>query len=247
MSPKNRCSIPLLFSMLLLALAGCKKAAGSSCSKGDSKCQDKTTQLVCEDGKLIPTPCQGPSGCLESELGVSCDIKGNAPGSRCGRDDEGAAACVEEHKMIACRGGEYRSVPCRGPKGCETESDRAMCDTSIGAANDPCKDEGSKACTTDGKDALACTLGEMQFVYHCRGPEGCASKDGQLECDMSVAALKDPCDKKMEGATACNTDGSGTVICKGGSFVLDEKCKSGTRCSSKAGSIECVREAKGDE
>jgi hypothetical protein len=29
--------------------------------------------------------------------------------------------------------------------------------------------------------------------------------------------------------------------------VLDEKCKSGTRCSSKAGSIECVREAKGDE
>ena len=74
----------------------------------------------------------GPGGCLQSELGVSCDIKGNAPGTRCGRDDEGAAACVEEHKMIACRGGQYRSVPCRGPKGCETEGDHAMCDTAIG-------------------------------------------------------------------------------------------------------------------
>ena len=58
--------------------------------------------------------------------------------------------------------------------------------------NDPCKDEGSKACTTDGKDALACTLGEMQLVHHCRGPEGCALKDGQLECDMSVARAQGP-------------------------------------------------------
>jgi hypothetical protein len=82
----------------------------------------------------------------------------------------------------------------------------------------------------------------MQLAHYCRGPEGCASNNGQLECDMSVAALKDPCGKKMEGATACNVDGSGTVICKGGLFVLDEKCKAGTRCSSKAGSIECVKE-----
>jgi hypothetical protein len=240
--PINRWLYPLVFPLVLLGGASCKKAAGSSCSKGDSKCQDKATQLVCEDGTLIATPCQGPAGCLESELGVTCDIKGNAPGTRCGRDDEGAAACVEEHRMIACRGGQYRSVPCRGPKGCETEGDRSMCDTSIGAVNDPCKDEGSKACSSDGKDALACILGEMQFIYHCRGPDGCASKDGQLECDMSVAVLQDPCDKKMEGATACNTDGSGTVICKSGKFVIDEKCKAGTRCSSKAGSIECVKE-----
>src|SRR6187549_1955300 len=107
--PTIRCFASLFLSLYLLAGTSCKKAVGSTCSKGESKCQDKTTQLVCEDGKLIATPCQGPAGCLESELGVSCDIKGNAPGSRCGRDDESAAACVEEHKMIACRGGQYRS------------------------------------------------------------------------------------------------------------------------------------------
>jgi len=228
--------------LVLLAVSGCKKGVGSSCNEKDSKCQDRNTQLVCDEGRLIATPCQGPGGCTEdTELGVSCDIKGNAPGTPCGSVDEGAAACVEEHKMIACRGKQYRSVPCRGPKGCETSGDRAMCDTAIAEPADRCKDEGSKSCTSDGKDALACTLGEMQLIYHCRGPDGCSLKQGQLECDMSVATLGDPCDKKMEGATACNTDGSGTVICKSTKFVLDEKCKAGTRCSSKAGSIECVK------
>jgi hypothetical protein len=238
----HRWSLALCAGLILHGVSGCKKAVGSSCGQGDSKCQDRNTQLVCEDGKFIATPCQGPGGCAEdTEVGVSCDIKGNPPGAPCGSDDEGAAACVEEHKMIACRGRQYRAVPCRGPKGCESSGDHALCDTSIAESADPCKDENSKSCSSNGKDALVCTLGEMRFVYHCRGPEGCASKEGQLQCDMSIANLGDPCDKKMEGQIACNADGSGTVVCKTQKFLLDEKCKAGTRCSSKAGSIECVK------
>jgi hypothetical protein len=181
---------------------------------------------------------------VQNDEGVTCDIAGNPPGSPCAKAEEGAAACVEEHRMIACRGGQYRSVACRGPKGCENEGGHALCDASVAEPNDSCKEDGGKACTTDGKAVLACAGGEMKLLYHCRGPLGCESKSGKLECDMSSARLDDPCDKSMEGKNACAVDGSSIVVCKGGKFVVDEKCKSGKRCASAGGSIECAREEK---
>jgi hypothetical protein len=229
-------------SMALAVLAvACKKEVGSSCGDGESRCVNRKTQLVCDDGKFIAIECMGPGGCVQDDKSVTCDFSGNPPGSPCAKGEEGAAVCVEEHRMIACRAGQFRSVPCRGPKGCENEHGHAMCDTSIGAPSDPCKEQGNKACSADGKDVLACTSGEMAIIYHCRGPEGCSSKEGKLECDMSNASLDDPCEKSMEGKIACNTDLKGIVVCKGGKFVADESCKAGTRCSSKGGSIECAK------
>jgi hypothetical protein len=228
-----------LLAFCLVAGTGCKKKVGSSCEKGEARCQDRTTELVCEDGKFVATTCKGPGGCVENRESVTCDIAGNQPDSPCSKVEEGAASCVEEHRMIACRGGRYRSVPCRGPKGCENEEGKALCDTSIAEPTDPCKDEGLKACSQDGKDVLGCQHGEMQGLYRCRGPGGCESKSGKLECDMSIVGLDDPCDKTMEGKNACSMDGKSIAVCRGGKFVVDEKCKPGTRCNTKGSSLEC--------
>ena len=219
--------------------AGCKKRVGSSCEKGEARCVDRTTELVCEDGKFVETTCRGPGGCVENRESVTCDIAGNQPDSPCSKVEEGVASCVEEHRMIACRGGRYRSVPCRGPKGCANEEGKALCDTSIAVPTDPCKDDGLKACSQEGKDVLVCQTGEMQALYRCRGPAGCESKNGKLECDMSVVGLDDPCDKGMEGKNACSLDGKSIAVCRGGKFAVDEKCKAGTRCLTKGTSLEC--------
>jgi len=142
--------------------------------------------------------------------------------------------------MLACHGGLYAFVPCRGPSGCENVDGRPRCDLSIAEAGDPCPEENLKACAADGSEVLICKQHAMQRFYLCRGPNGCTSSGGKLNCDTSIAKLGDACDKKLEGqAFACTPDESQILVCKGGAFSTDEVCKAGQKCGAVGSSTKC--------
>jgi len=238
-------------TLLLLAaicapwLANCKPSVGSACDKGEARCVDAKRELVCQAGHFIESPCKGPGGCSSTPKGTSCDISGNKAGEPCSTDDEGAAICASQAGMLACHGGRYAIVPCRGARGCSNADGRALCDASIAEAGDACHDENLKACSGDGSQVLICKQHTMQRFYHCRGENGCVSSGGKLNCDTSIAKLGDACDKKLEGqAFSCTPDQREILVCKGGAFALDETCKAGHKCRVVATSTKCEKAAQ---
>ena len=234
-----RSSLLILSVLAVLWLSQCKPSAGSSCDKGEARCLDAKRELVCQAGHFIESPCSGPGGCRLTEKGTSCDFSANKPGDPCSVDDEGAATCSTKDGMLACRGGLYAFVACRGPRGCVNAEGRALCDTSVAEPGDACE-ENLKACAGDGSQVLICKQGKMQRFYLCRGANGCTSSAGKLNCDTSLAKEGDACDKKLEGqAFACSPDESQLLVCKGGAFVLDETCKLGQKCGLVAGNTKC--------
>lgn len=241
-----RPSPSLLLSLLLLLLvAGCRPSAGSSCNKGEARCLDPKRELLCQAGKMIESPCSGPSGCSTSDKGTSCDFSGNKPGDPCSSDDEGAATCTNTDAMLACHGGLYARVPCRGSRGCANAEGRALCDTSIAEPGDVCSDESSKACASDGSQVLICKQHTMQRFYLCRGENGCVSATGKLSCDTSIAKLGDACGKQLEGqAFSCTPDKTAILVCKGGAFMLDETCKAGQKCTLVGSATQCAKPTK---
>ncbi|HET7545843.1 MAG TPA: hypothetical protein VFK05_38510 [Polyangiaceae bacterium] len=236
-----RSTLLISSALAVLWLPQCKPSVGSSCDKGEARCLDAKRELVCQAGRFIESPCNGPEGCRTTEKGTSCDFSGNKPDDPCSADDEGAASCSGKDGMLACHGGVYVFVPCRGTRGCVTAEARALCDTSVGEPDDACAEENSKACAGDGSQVLICKQHRMQRFYLCRGANGCAAAPGKLNCDTSVAKLGDACDKKLEGqAFSCTPDETQILVCKGGAFVLDQTCKSGQKCGVVAGSTKCA-------
>ncbi len=234
----------MLLSLWCLCVS-CKPGVGSSCDKGEARCLDGQRELVCQAGKLIETACRGPHGCSFTEQGTSCDFSSDKPGDACSTDDEGAATCNGKVTMLACHGGVYGVVPCRGARGCELADGRAACDTSIAEPSDACRDEGTKACAADRSAVLVCKDHAMAQFYPCRGVNGCGSAAGKLSCDTSIAKLGDPCDKKLEGqAFACAVDGASLLVCKAGAFALDQTCKSGQKCLTDGSSSHCGKPDK---
>ncbi len=227
-------------ALLSLSLSNCKPSAGSSCDKGEARCLDAKRELVCQAGRFIESPCNGPGCCRLTEKGTSCDFSGNQAGDPCSADDEGAASCSNKDGMLACHGGRYALVPCRGSHGCVNAEGRALCDTSLAEPGDVCSDENLKACSGDHSQVLICKQHSMQRFYLCRGANGCTSSAGKLNCDTSVAKLGDACDKKLEGqAFSCTPDQTSILVCKGGAFTLDQACKMGQKCSVEGSSTLC--------
>lgn len=240
-----RCRLVALLSGPFLLLASCKPGIGSSCEKGEARCIDSTRELACQTGQFIETPCRGPRGCSTNEQGTSCDFSGDKSGDPCSAEDEGRATCSSKDSLLACHGGLYGVIPCRGARGCSNADGRAMCDTSLAQPKDACRDENLKACAADGSQVLICKDHAMVTFYPCRGANGCSSLGGKLSCDTSVAKLADPCDKKLEGqAFSCTPDGASILLCKGGAFVLDETCKAGQRCLVDGSSTHCAKPDK---
>ena len=226
-------------SVLWLAVA-CEPGVGSDCDPNEARCLNESTELVCQDGKYIATPCRGPGGCaVLPTVGVACDITKNQPGDACATTEAGVASCVSDHRMIVCRNQKYAFEPCRGKNGCENSRGRALCDKSLAQLGDPCKSDGEKACDLRGRELLVCHNSKMASLYRCLGPRGCQSK-GKLGCDMSVADKGDACAPEMEGAAACTPDQTGILACKGGKFVRDEDCKQGQSCTVE-GAPKCEK------
>jgi hypothetical protein len=224
-----------------LSSAGCRPGVGSSCEKGEARCLDSGRALACEGGQFIEVPCRGPKGCAAGANSIACDIQRSRSGDRCSRDEEGTAVCADEKRIMACRSGRFVSSPCRGPKGCALLGDRALCDTSVGILAEACREDGKKACAADGSAVLACKQHALAPLYLCRGPKGCALKEGKLDCDMSVAVERDACDPRQEGHVACSPDHTATLICKSGRFTSDEKCKRGTTCVAEEKQTRCSK------
>lgn len=240
-----RSPLLMLSAIAALSLTSCKPSVGSSCDKGEARCLDAKRELVCQAGRFIESPCSGPGGCRQTDKGTSCDFSGNKPGDLCSADDQGAATCSSKDGMLACHGGVYVFVPCRGSRGCENAEGRALCDTSIAEPEDACSDDNLKACSGDRSQVLICKQHTMQRFYLCRGANGCVSSGGKLSCDTSVAKLGDACDKKLEGqAFACTLDENQILVCKGGAFVLDETCKAGQKCAVTGLSTKCRKPGK---
>jgi hypothetical protein len=143
--------------------------------------------------------------------------------------------------MIVCRAGSYRIEHCRGPEGCENTAGRAACDTSVSKIDDDCQQPAQRACAHDGTRLLGCRAGKMVSILSCRGENGCQAKGGKLECDLSVAAVGDPCQPEMEGNHACAADETSIVRCKRGKFVIDQPCAKSERCSNEPSSIACKK------
>jgi hypothetical protein len=234
--------VATLWVASLLLTVSCKPGVGSSCDKGEARCLDGKRELACQAGEFVETPCRGPRGCSTSEQGTACDFSADKSGDPCSADDEGAATCSSQDALLACHGGLYGVVPCRGSKGCTNVDDRAVCDTSVAQPNDACRDENLKACAADATEVLICKDHLMVAYYPCRGASGCAAAGGKLSCDTSIAKLTDPCDKKLEGqAFSCTPDGASILVCKGGAFTLDEACQAGQKCLVDGSSTHCAK------
>jgi hypothetical protein len=236
--------LSLRFALLVavsLSAFGCRPRVGSSCEKGEARCVDGQSALVCQDGKFIETPCRGKNGCrLEAEQ-TACDVHGNRAGDACSTDEEGSAVCLDASTLLSCHKGAYVSSPCRGKNGCVEENGRSACDATIAEPGESCVLEGKKACSVDGKRVLACVGGKLENNYECRGARGCSVVMGKLDCDISIARLGDACDKTSEGTFACSEDLKAITRCAGGRFVADETCKRGTKCLAEPGSTRCAK------
>ena len=205
---------------------------------------DGQRALVCQGEKFVETPCRGANGCRQEEKGTACDVRANKAGDACSTDEEGAAVCGDATTLVACRRGAYVRAACRGKKGCVEENGHALCDATVAERGAACATEEKKACSVDGKQVLACSDGQMQPRYECRGERACSVVSGKIDCDQSVATLRDACDVASEGSFACSEDGKSLVRCSGGSFVADETCKHGQVCLTESGGTRCAKPQK---
>jgi hypothetical protein len=202
---------------------------------------DPSTALLCSDGTYTEVPCRGKKGCESRDGKTSCDISANRAGDRCSLDDNGIAVCASTRDMLVCRAEAFKSVPCRGPRGCEMVGEQPRCDQSVAEPGEACNPSGAKACAVDGARVLVCDGGRMTELYQCRGEGKCRSEGGKLACDQTVAQPGDRCDKALSGHVACAEDKGSLITCKGERFVPAEKCKAGTKCAVSGQSTRCER------
>lgn len=228
-------------ALLWLWLVACKPRPGSSCQAHEAHCLDAKRALVCDDGRLVETPCRGKSGCSTAQERVACDISANLPGDACSKAEEGAAVCLADGAMLACHARKYERVACRGPRGCEMLGAQANCDQSIAEPGEVCNKAAAKACSRDGSQVLSCEGGRLSPLYLCRGEAGCRAAAGKLSCDQTLARLGDNCDKALGGSTACAEDRKSLLVCQGERFALSEHCKAGKSCKVDGQSTQCER------
>ncbi len=177
-----------------LLLLSCNRTPGpgDSCKKTDIRCVDGKTELACEDGVFISTPCKGPMGCREDAKRLTCDVTGNADGDPCSKDEEGVAQCIGDKGRITCRDGRYAIDACRGEQGCRGETGVIRCDQSKSQEGDPCHGT-TNSCSLDAKSVLTCHDGKFAVAAQCPGAGGCTVASGEVNCDLG---------KKDEGKTA---------------------------------------------
>jgi hypothetical protein len=239
---QSRVSVLVLvaFSVAVaIAVAGCKKGkVGDACKPGTALCLDDKTQLTCQGGKFISSPCRGAEGCRREGTAIRCDVSGNSDGDVCSTETEGTGGCTADNKaLMACEKGAYRMTPCRGPGGCTKTKTGAACDNTIATEGDRCGGERT-ACSVDGKHLLTCTEGKFVLKWDCRGPAGCKPKDkGQLSCDSSLGEVGDRC---TPPGGACSTDGKQMLSCgSDGKMALARVCRGPLPCAVEASQVAC--------
>lgn len=233
--------LALALALSSLVLAACGKRAGGSCKAGESTCLDKGKALSCQGGKFVEVSCAGPLGCTKLADHANCDDSVALAGESCMADAEEQYACSPDKKRaLVCKGGIYQlHLECRGKEGCSLLGRTVSCDTSIAEKGDPCKAQGSVACTGDQKQMLVCRAGKFDLHRYCRGHYGCQVKADGPACDETLSLEQDPCG--LPGQVVCSLDGQTELVCQGGIFVRSRSCKkSGCVVTNRPGRpIEC--------
>jgi hypothetical protein len=229
----------------LLLAQGCKPKVGGSCKLETKEvCAGDKQALVCHGGKWEEMLCRGPNGCSKGGAESSCDQSVAEDKDICNLAND--FVCTSDKKgMLECNDNHWHFVqPCQGERGCTMEQKKVTCDNSIAKVDDPCRDEDDYGCTADGKIALVCKSQKFTVASNCKGPNGCkvvADKDKEksfkVECDDSISAIGDPCEK--EGHFTCAADNKSILKCKDKKFAQDDKCRGREKCAVKGEMVGC--------
>jgi hypothetical protein len=229
----------ILFALAVIAIAGCRKHPGGSCTGSDSLCFDKQNALVCRNGAYVGVACNGPLGCAKGRDRAVCDTSIGKTGDACMGEEDEHACSPDKSQALVCSGGRFDlQLECRGKGGCSMLGRILSCDASIATKGDPCKVQGAVACGEDQKHMLICQSGRFQMYRHCRGEYGCFLKGETPSCDETLSLAGDPCG--IAGQVVCSVDGKSELVCQGGSFVKSISCKKGCTVTTRPGRpIEC--------
>jgi hypothetical protein len=225
-------------SLASLALAACNKPkVGGKCDVGQALCEDAANVIACQGGVFVEAHCRGPGGCSKLGTKVSCDDSVAVDGETCIESGvENRACSVDKKTALLCTQGKFKTVEaCRGPKGCAVSGDVTTCDSKLAEKGDLCTTAGAFACTSDTKARVVCKDGAFAFDRFCKGPSGCHPAD--FACDESISELGDPCG--VPGMFACSTSGDDELVCQGGQYAKDHKCKRPGCSVLPGGRIQC--------
>jgi hypothetical protein len=239
--------VALLVAASFVTLAGCgKPKAGGKCTAGQVACVDAKSGLMCgSDSTYQAVPCAGKDGCQGSGDKATCDQTIAAAGDTCPADAKGYACATDMKSALQCTSGKFVAAEtCKGPGACKLiAGGEVSCDNDIADLNDPCRDKGDYACTSDKSNALQCSAGlKMGLVNTCRGPGGCKiihqGKEVDIDCDMSIVQENDPC--VIPDNEGCSLDKKTMLTCKGasataiGKYTNPDPCPGPNGCSVSA-------------
>jgi hypothetical protein len=187
-------------------------------------CASHDQALVCTSGAWRATPCRGPGGCGpnpdHAHGGTSadrCDDTIAAEGDACLDGPAADYACTRDHaRALVCSGGHFNVWrQCRGEHACAIDANRHLdCDTTLGAAGDPCEKQGAYACSIERDVMLQCRGMSLVASSSCRGPEGCRfdRERHRVDCDDGTAREGDPCE--VRDRVACAVGGKYELVCE---------------------------------
>ena len=240
---RARLFVILGFVVVGSLVVACKPKAGQGCKiERKEACIDEKKALACQDGKWEEMPCRGSAGCSKLGKDEVCDQTAAEKEDVCNL--VGDFVCTADKEgMLECSKNKWTFVQtCLGERGCTMEAKKVSCDNSIANASEACRQDEDYACSPDKKAALVCRGKQFVHASLCKGPKGCRvtgdkSAGFKVECDDSVAAIGDACEK--EEHFSCATDERSILKCKHKKFELDEKCRAKEKCQTRGGQVGC--------
>jgi hypothetical protein len=201
-----------------LGLAACAKP-GDNCTETPGSCSDKTSHLVCVQGKYVLETCKGSGGCTDDKTLV-CDNTKATVNDGCGH--EGARACsTDGAKELRCRDGKF-AIEWSCKNGCTLDGSNNPKCTPTGEVGDVCRPD-SIVCDGSGKTQLACLDGKLAATRTCHGALGCVTEPGGgVRCDRTQALEGEAC--RDEGSGACDSTKKNVLVCQSGHFKTQLHC-----------------------
>jgi len=240
----NRTLLVAAACLFAASLMACRPKVGASCKiEMKEVCVADKQALVCHDGKWEEMTCRGPSGCAKAGNDNVCDQSIAEDKDVCNIVDDHLCSSDKKSMLECGRNRRWSFVQsCLGSRGCVLDQKKVTCDNSIANAGDACTEEDDYACSPDGKSALVCRNKQFSVASNCKGKNGCRvggdkSAGFKVECDDSIAAVGEPCEK--DGHYACAPDEKSIVKCMNKRFVQDDRCKGRDKCAVRGEQVGC--------
>jgi hypothetical protein len=157
------------------------------------------------------------------------------PGDDC-TDTPGS--CKDKASHLVCVNKKYILETCKGQNGCNDEGKTLICDSSKADVGDGCGIEGSRACSSDGKQELRCRGNKFAIEWGCRG--GCTiDQNGNPKC-APMGEVGQPC---RSDSYACDAAQKTELSCgDDGKYAVHRTCHGDRGCeTAPGGGIRCDR------